>query len=199
MPSAHADDPPAPLPSDAPVVLHIGDSFVHAGFTQALKPMFREAGARYVVRARQSLYTPTIIHALDVHQLMRSHKPSLVIVNIGANEMRMPQPEDHAPAVRALSSLIGRTTCVWVTPPPPDTQGQTGIVEVMKRDSSPCRVFDSTPLAPSIPRGTDKIHPNREGGALWAKSFWDWLQQERDQDKGPWALKPRPDAAPPSE
>jgi len=190
IPAVRADklaDPPA----GAPVVLHIGDSFAQAGFSQALKPLFEEAGARYVLRARQSLYIPTILNALDVRQLMRSYKPQLVIINIGANEMRMPQPEDHAYAVRAVASVIGTTSCVWVTPPPPVPQGQTGIVQVIKRDSAPCRVFDSTPLAPTLPRGNDKIHPNKEGGAIWAKAFWDWLQKERDPTQGPFALKPR--------
>lgn len=196
VPSVKADGtPPAPSP-DAPVVLHIGDSFAQSGFSQVLKPMFQDAGARYVLRARQSLYIPTIVNALDVRQLMRTYTPQLVIINIGANEMRMPQPEDHAYAVKAVSSVIGTTSCVWVTPPPPVPQGQTGIVEIMKRDSSPCRVFDSGPLAATLPRGGDKIHPNKEGGAIWARAFWDWLQQERDPSKGPFALKPRTDGAP---
>ncbi len=192
-PSVRAGDPAAPA-ADAPVVLHIGDSFAEAGFSQALKPMFQEAGARYVLRAKQSLYIPTIARALDVRQLMQTYAPQLVIINIGANEMRMPQPEDHAHAVRSVSSLIGTTSCVWVTPPPPQPQGETGIVDVIKRDSSPCRVFDSGPLAATLPRAGDKVHPSREGGAIWAKAFWDWLQQERDTSKGLFALKPRPAA-----
>jgi hypothetical protein len=189
---AFADDP-APV-GDGPLVLHIGDSFVQAGLMQALKPMFNEAGARYMVRARQSMYTPTAIHAFHLPDLVRSVHPALVIVTLGANEMRMPRPDDHSPAIKEISRIASSTSCIWITPPPP-ASGQTGIVEVIKRDSVPCRVFDSTQLADSIPRGPDKIHPTPRGGALWAKAFWDWLQTERDTSKGDWALKPRPDTA----
>ena len=114
LPNAGADESPAP-PPDAPVVLHVGDSFVHVGFSQTLKPKFRESGARYVVRAKHSIYTPTIINALGLPDLMRNHMPSLVILNIGANEMRMPQPMDHAPAIRRVSEVVSRggTSCVW--------------------------------------------------------------------------------------
>jgi lysophospholipase L1-like esterase len=174
-------------------VLHIGDSFVHVGFSQSLKPLFEAAGARYVVRARASLYTGTILNALQVTELMRNHKPVLVIVNIGANEMRMPHPDDHAGAVRKVSEAVSRygATCVWVTPPSPVDQGQTGIVEVIQRETSPCRVFDSSPLAPGLPRAADKIHPSHKGGKLWADAFWAWLQREQDPSRNAFRLVPR--------
>ncbi len=197
VPLAGADEAP-PLPPDAPVVLHVGDSFVHVGFAQTLKPKFREAGARYVVRSKHSIYTPTIIRALQLPALMRNRKPSLVIVNIGGNEMRMPQPEDHAAAIRRVSEVVSRggASCVWVTPPPPVDRGQTGIVGVIKRETAPCRVFDSTPLAADLERESfDQVHPTRKAGAKWAEVFWSWLQRERQLGADGWKLKPRPKAS----
>ncbi|MFW5740477.1 MAG: SGNH/GDSL hydrolase family protein [Myxococcota bacterium] len=194
LPSAGAEEP-EPLPPDAPVVLHVGDSFVHVGFAQTLKPKFREAGARYVVRAKHSLYTPTIINGLRLPDLMRNHKPSLVILNIGGNEMRMPRPSDHAAAIRRVSEVVsrGQASCVWVTPPPPVERGETGIVGIIKEQTAPCRVFDSTPLAQDLERETfDKVHPTRKAGAKWAEVFWGWLEKERDPSQRDWKLKPRP-------
>jgi hypothetical protein len=201
LPDAEAGEE-APLPSDAPVVLHIGDSFVHVGFSQTLKPKFREAGARYVVRAKESLYTPTILNALRVPDLMRTRQPSLVILNIGGNEMRMPRPADHAPAIRRVSEVVSRggASCVWVTPPPPVKRGETGIVAEIKQDTAPCRVFDSTPLAAELERESfDKIHPTRRAGAKWAEAFWTWLQAERDPNAKGWKLKPRAKAESPAD
>ena len=192
LPAANATDQ-EPLPPDAPVVLHFGDSFVHVGFTQTLAPKFREGGARYVVRAKHSLYTTTISRALEIPSSIAQLKPSLVIINIGGNEMEMPIPSIHASAIRQLSATMSvhGTSCVWVTPPPP-AKGETGIVGEIKRGSAPCRVFDSTPIAASLVRETyDKVHPTRESGAKWAEAFWTWLQQERDPS-APWKLKPRP-------
>lgn len=189
LPRAHADDAAPP-----PVVLHVGDSFVMSGLAQALKVKFEEAGVRYVVRSQQSLYTGTLSRALGLPQLLASYKPTLVLVTVGANEMRMPRPDDHAGSVRRLSQLVGQTSCVWITPPPPVPQGQTGIVQVIARESSPCLVYDSTSLAATLPRASDKVHPSREGGAIWANAFWDWLQTQRVSHSS-FALKPR-EAAP---
>src|SRR5262245_18599823 len=47
-----------PIPPNT-AVLHIGDSFVLAGFSQALKPRMKAIGARYEVRSEQSSYTVT--------------------------------------------------------------------------------------------------------------------------------------------
>jgi lysophospholipase L1-like esterase len=200
LPTAKATDA-APLPPDAPVVLHVGDSFVHVGFSQTLSPKFRAAGVRYVVRAKHSMYTPTIINGLNLPDLMRDHKPSLVILNIGGNEMRMPRPSDHAPAIRRVSEVVSRggASCVWVTPPPPVDRGETGIVAEIKRETAPCRVFDSSPLAADLERETfDKVHPTRPAGARWAEAFWAWVQAERDPASAAWKLKPRPDTTEPS-
>lgn len=200
IPAAAADDPP-PLPPDAPVVLHVGDSFVHVGFSQTLKPKFQAEGARYVVRAKHSLYTPTIVNGLRLPDLMRTHKPQLVILNIGGNEMRMPRPSDHAPAIRWVSQVVsqGGASCVWVTPPPPVPAGETGIVGEIKRETAPCRVFDSTPYAADLERESfDKVHPTRPAGAKWAELFWTWLKSERDTSATGWKLKPRPADTPAS-
>ncbi|MCL2822366.1 MAG: SGNH/GDSL hydrolase family protein [Polyangiaceae bacterium] len=189
-----------PLPPDAPVVLHAGDSFVHVGFTQTLAPKFKASGVRYVVRAQHSLYIPTISRALQLPDLMRQYKPSLVILNIGGNEMQMPKPSDHAPAVRRLSAVVsaGGASCVWVTPPPP-AHGETGIIGEILRESTPCRVYDSRPIAPSLDREKhDKVHPTRPAGAKWAEAFWVWLEQERESGSS-WKLKPRPELVPSSE
>jgi hypothetical protein len=196
-PTRAGDDAGTPA---APVVLHIGDSFVHVGFSQTLKPKFEEAGARYVVRARHSLYTPTILNGLGVPDLMRDHKPALVLLNIGGNEMRMLRPADHAPAIRRVSEVVSRNgaSCVWITPPPPVDRGETGIVAVIKQQTAPCRVYDSSVVAAELPRETfDRIHPTRKGGAMWAEAFWKWLQAERDPGGGPWHLKPRPSSPAP--
>ncbi|HNS97857.1 MAG TPA: SGNH/GDSL hydrolase family protein [Polyangiaceae bacterium] len=198
LPAAAASDS-APLAPNAPVVLHVGDSFVHVGFTQTLSPKFRNAGIRYVVRAKHSLYIPTLVNGVGLASLMRDHKPSLVILNIGANEMRMPQPSDHAPAIRQVSELVSReqTSCVWVTPPPPTDLGETGIVAEIKKNSSPCRVYDSTTIAPQLERERfDNVHPTRQAGARWAEAFWTWLQTERDPSSHGWRLKPRPPESP---
>jgi hypothetical protein len=65
-------------------------------------------------------------------------------------------------------------------------------MDVIRRESRPCRFFDSTALEDRIPRQPDGIHPTNEGGAMWADAFWTWLQAQRDPSRGLWALRPGP-------
>jgi hypothetical protein len=182
-------------------VLHIGDSFALAGFSQALRPKMKALHVRYEVRSEQSSYT--VSWAPKMELLLANTQPDLVIINLGANEVANIDPPAHGPAVRRISQLIGDRPCVWVSPPL--WRKDTGIIDVIRENSAPCRFFDSDALVPGpIPRQADKIHPNEKGGQLWADAFWDWLHAERapadetqpmatpgkSRPPSPWRLKP---------
>ena len=169
----------------APVVLHVGDSFLGSGFAQALKPRFQALGAKYVAVVQTSAYTTTLPRQVRLDALLATHKPVLVLLTVGANEMRMPRPEDHAPAVKRLSQMAGASACIWALPPRWDDK-ETGILGIMRRDAGPCRVYDPTSIAPTIPRAGDKMHPSLKGGAMWADAFWSWLMAGRAPGEMPW-------------
>lgn len=190
-------EPPKPLPlPPSTAVLHIGDSFVHAGFSQALKVKMQGIKARYEVRSEQSSYTVT--WASKMERLVADTQPDLVIINLGANEVANTDPKTHAPAVRRISQAIGGRPCVWVTAP--SWRKDTGILNVIRANARPCRVFDSDLLVKErIARQSDKIHPTTEGGAVWAGVFWAWLEAERvyvppGDKKSPWSLRPAQEA-----
>ena len=216
-PSVTASAPPAPVAplasaSSAPVatavkpaappripvgtaVLHIGDSFAVAGFAQALKPHMQALGVRYEVRAETSSFTTTWAGKMDL--LVANTQPDLVIVNLGANEFTNTDPPAHAPAVRRIVKSIGGRPCVWVSPP--SWRKDTGITQVIRENTAPCRFFDSDALVPTpIPRQGDKIHPSEAGGAIWAEAFWAWLNTQRAPAEdgaiksSPWRLLPSP-------
>jgi GDSL-like Lipase/Acylhydrolase family len=185
----------APLPSLAgTLILHIGDSFAVAGFAQALKPRLKALGARYEVRAETSSYTTS--WAAKMEKIVADTQPDLVIINLGANEVENADPKAHAPHVRRIVRAIGARPCVWVSPPL--WRKDTGITEVMRESSSPCRFFDSDArVTQPIPRQSDHIHPSPRGGEIWADAFWAWLSGERapspeSEKPVPWLLKPAP-------
>lgn len=196
---------PAPPPPKAPppippntAVLNIGDSFLLAGFAQALKPKMKEVGARYEVKSEQSSFTVTWASKMEL--VVANTQPDLVIINLGANEISNTDPPTHAPAVRRIVKSIGDRPCVWVSPP--SWRKDTGILDVIRENSAPCRFFDSDEhVKENIPRQSDKIHPNAEGGAIWAAAFWRWLHEQRAPEEplpegakkpSPWKLKPAP-------
>ena len=191
---ARASAAPPVIPPGT-VVLHIGDSFALAGFAKALKPHMKALGVRYEVRAEESSFTTTWSSKME--RLVADTQPDLVIINLGANEVANIDPPAHAPAVRRIVAAIGGRPCVWVSAP--SWRKDTGIGDVIRQNSAPCRYFDSDKLvAQPIPRQSDHIHPTDEGGAVWAEAFWSWLQDRArarpeppaGEHPSPWRLKP---------
>jgi hypothetical protein len=188
-PAAEPAKPP-PIPKGT-VVLHIGDSFTHSGFAQALKPRFLALGTKYEVKAEQSSFTTTWSGKLG--PIVAATQPDLVIITLGANEVANTDPPAHAPAVRNIVRHLAGRPCVWVAPPL--WAKETGIMDVLRENSAPCRFFDSNTLVKQpIPRRGDKIHPTPEGGAIWADAFWEWLNAERAPEGTP---LPTPDGGKP--
>ncbi|WP_437820014.1 SGNH/GDSL hydrolase family protein [Sorangium sp. So ce1078] len=200
--AAVAPPPAAPPAFEVPpntAVLHIGDSFALAGFAQALRPRMQEHRVRYAVKAETSSYTVTWASRMEL--LVANYQPDLVIISLGANEVENVNPPAHAGAIRRIVKAIGGRPCVWVSPPL--WRKDTGIIDVIRTNSAPCRFFDSDALVPGpLPRKKDKIHPNEVGGARWADAFWAWLMAEHlppgegegdpEARRSPWALRPSP-------
>lgn len=188
IPSASAS---ALTPGSTGTVLHIGDSFVDAGLQQALRPMFATAGARYYSHGRVRAWLSTWSDQPGLEEMLGRYRPALILVTLGANEMVDRRPEGRAVLVRRLVKRFHGTPCVWIGHPVWKGVGP-GLMEVVRRSCSPCRYYDSLPISDSIKRQPDGIHPDKDGGAFWAKEVFDWLQQERDASSGPWGMKTAP-------
>jgi lysophospholipase L1-like esterase len=187
-----AEPSPTPTLPEHPggLVVHIGDSFAKAYFSQRLKPRFRAEGARYFVESERSTYTTTWASDPKLDAWLGSH-PSLVIVTLGANEVLMPDPSLHAGAVRQIARKIhsAGAACVWVTPPL--WRRDTGFMQVIHDHCAPCLFFDSDAIVGALgpdEREDDRIHPNAQGGARWAAAFWSWLADHRDPAGAAWSL-----------
>lgn len=188
FPLAHAE-PPTPDYSNGTVV-HFGDSFVDAGLQQSLRPKFNAASTRYLNFGKSSSYLANWAFGKDLTNLYYSHRPALFLINLGANETRA-KPEARAASVRQIVKTLKGTPCVWLSIPM--WKGEpTGLNEMIRRESAPCRYFDSSVVASTLPRTRDGIHPSPTGGEIWADALWTWLRDERDPTKGAWALKPAP-------
>jgi hypothetical protein len=183
---------PAPPVRKGAWTLHIGDSFVHASLQQNLGPRFHATGTGYVVDATTATYTTTWSSDPDLDQWL-SRRPSLVLVTLGANEVDMTVPEEHAGAVAHLVRRIHEVgaSCVWIAPPL--WKKDSGILQVIHDHCAPCLFFDSDAVLGGLQadeRQRDGIHPNKKGGARWAGAFWDWLADHRDPTSENWGLLP---------
>lgn len=157
-------------------MLHAGDSMVGGpgGLARALDAKFKPFGTTYV-RDWRVATVQTFDYQNYFGKLLAKHRPDMVILNLGANDVFVPNPRALAPFVAniARKASEGGRRCYWITPPlwkPPDT----GIVQVIKDSAKGCVVFDSSSLV--LPKWPDGIHPNNEGGAIWADRFWEFYR-----------------------
>ncbi len=167
--SADADASASPPPK---VVLHLGDSMVggYGGLTKALETKFKELGARFVRDWETSVSIATFDHEKRLQELLTKNSPDLVILTLGANDVFVPFPSALTQNVQSIARKMsaGGRACYWM--PPPVWKKDTGIVDVIKKNAAPCKVFDSSHM--KIARAGDGIHPTDRGGADWADAFF---------------------------
>lgn len=192
-PSASAPPPPSappPLPKGTKV-LEIGDSFAGA-LGIDLDRDLKAAGLHGILRYKTSSYIPEWAYHHKLDEYVRDYKPDLVLITLGANEMRIQNPEQRAGAIRKLVSEAHGVPCVWVGVPVWNDK-LNALPEVIRENAAPCRYLDSTKLYPDMPRMRDHIHPSMAARVVWAQRVLKWLQRQRvpNGDK-PWELKPAP-------
>lgn len=175
---------------EKPFVVHFGDSFVHAGLQQSFRPRLRAMGMRYVTEGRTSAWLSTWAGP-GVDRLYWSYRPALFLVTLGANDLSFKPAEKRAYLVRDIVQKMRGTPCVWIGVPIWEGAPRD-FVEMIRRESAPCRYFDSTAITTRITRQEDNRHPDEAGGRLWAEAVWEWLMKQRDPERGVWALKPAP-------
>jgi hypothetical protein len=178
-----------PLPRGLRVLV-IGDSFAQA-LGMGLKATAPDNGLEFTLQGQQATYIPEWAGPnKNVAGMLVMHRPELVIVSLGGNELSMVDPSVRAPKVEQLVKILDGVPCVWVAPPLWGNK-DNGLLSILEKHSSPCRYFDSNEFAPGLPRGSDKIHPTTAGQKQWAERLLEWLRTERDPQKPGFALRPR--------
>jgi hypothetical protein len=186
-PAPPAVSEPAPLPQDT-VVLHVGDSMAGA-LGVALNEEFKRHKVKGMLRFKTASYIPGWAGGMELPLHLSQLKPDLVLITLGTNEVKMPDPTQRAPLVKKIVKMIGDRPCVWIAPP--IWTQERGLYQVIRENVAPCRYMDTEVVYPEMPRLNDKIHPTINARKEWAKRVVAWLARERRPVPGkPWALAP---------
>jgi len=170
-------DPQPAAPSTSltgKTVLHVGDSMVGGnwGLTRALDQKFTAEGAKFIRDYKVSESIISYDKSPKLKELLAKHKPDIVILTLGTNDVFVPYPASMAANVQSIVKRIGSRECYWMGPP--TWKPDTGIVQVIKDNAAPCKFFDGTNL--KLERGHDGIHPTDKGGQEWATNFWGFFR-----------------------
>lgn len=165
---------PAPPSLTGKTVLHVGDSMVggNFGLTRALDQRFSAEGARFIRDYKVSESIVSYDHSPKLKTLIEKHRPDIVIITLGTNDVFVPYPASMAGNVQNIVKRVGARECYWMGPP--TWKPDTGIVQVLKDNVAPCKFYDSSSL--KLQRAGDGIHPTDRGGAEWATSFWTYFR-----------------------
>jgi hypothetical protein len=184
-----ASTEPLPLP-EGTTVLHIGDSMAGA-LGIALNEELKTRKVKGVLRYKEATFIPTWAWGKELPVYMLEHKPDLVIITLGTNEVKMTDPSLRAPTIKRIIDRLKGKPCVWIAPPL--WAGETEMYRVLRENVAPCRYMDTEKVYPQMPRVDDHIHPSMGARKLWAKRVVEWLaRQRRPTPESPWALAPEP-------
>jgi lysophospholipase L1-like esterase len=166
--------PPPPEPKKYKLVLSVGDSF-NGAFSLALAKRFEAEGSRFVRDVWVGVAISTFDQKPRFTDLLRDTDPDLVLVSLGANDVNSNDPEGAAAHIQSIVTKIGARDCYWIAPAL--WKKDTGIVDVLERNTAPCRFFASKGF--KVERREDGWHPSIEGGEVWATKFWEAFDAQR--------------------
>jgi lysophospholipase L1-like esterase len=165
---------PSAMPESA-TVLHIGDSFAGALGSQ-LNVELQRRGMTGILEFETGTFIATWASKRRLGRYLARHRPDLVLITLGANELNVRRPESRALVIRKLVAALGGRPCVWIAPPLWE-DAKPGLLRVIEDNCAPCAYLDSNALVPDLERLRDKIHPSAAGRARWAKAVMAWLDQ----------------------
>jgi hypothetical protein len=153
-------------------ILLVGDSLAQ-GLGPPLKQLAIDNGFAFQVDGRQGTRIVDWATQPWLQQDLTTFKPTLVLVSLGTNDMRLKDPSTEKTSLMKLVQKLQGVRTLLLAPPTmpfPDS----GVRPMLSATGLP--LFHSETL--TIPRSTDGIHPTVVGYAGWAGVLWSRLRPQ---------------------
>jgi hypothetical protein len=151
-------------------VLALGDSMIVTGLEIWLRQVVRKHGGKLKRWSWASSTTRKWATTGALRRALRKHRPDVVIIVLGSNELYLDHPEKRARYVKAMLRRIEPRPYRWLGPPVWNTQ--TGIVDMLEKTVPEGRFYRFN--GRKIGRHKDGRHPSVYGSRTWTHDFVRW-------------------------
>jgi lysophospholipase L1-like esterase len=158
-----------PLSLQNKTVLLVGDSMAE-GVAPWLQKKVEAVGGRFINGQERSSTIVWWQGSGKLRELLARHRPDVVFIALGSNEIFIEQPSLRAPLIKQMVDEIGARPSYWIGPPcwKPDV----GLVRVIEENFQPGHFYNSNDL--KVPRAPDGKHPTAQGYQTWTELVWNW-------------------------
>ena len=158
-----------PLSLASKTVMLIGDSMAE-GVGPWLQKKVEATGGRFINAQERSSTIVWWQGSGKLRELLQRHRPDIVFIALGSNEIFVEEPERRAPVIKAMVEEIGERTAFWIGPP--SWKPDKGLVRVIEENFQPGHFYNSNDL--QVPRAKDGKHPTAQGYQTWTDLVWKW-------------------------
>jgi lysophospholipase L1-like esterase len=150
-------------------VLLVGDSMAE-GIGPHLQKRIEAAGGRFINGQERSSTIVWWQGSGKLRELLGQHRPDVVFIALGSNEIFIEQPELRAPLIKEMATQLGTRPAFWIGPPcwKPDK----GLIRIIDENFQSGHFYNSNDL--KVPRAPDGKHPTAQGYEYWTELIWNW-------------------------
>ena len=142
--------------------LFIGDSMVE-GLSRRLGDYAGENGHKLYTVIWYGSTTEKWASSQTIEHFIKQYKPTYILLCLGSNELFINDLDAREANIKAIVAKLGNYPYVWRSPA--SWNGDTGIINLMKKHTKQGCFFDSRGL--KLKRGPDRYHPTWKAAALW--------------------------------
>jgi lysophospholipase L1-like esterase len=147
----------------------VGDSMAE-GIGPHLQKKVEAAGGRFINAQERSSTIVWWQGSGKLRELLLKHRPDIVFIALGSNEIFIEEPHMRAPLIKAMVAELGTRPAFWIGPPcwKPDK----GLINVIDENFQESHFYNSNDL--QVARAPDGKHPTAQGYQYWTELIWNW-------------------------